>query len=1512
VAVKKVNDVIRLHPLVDKKKVVIMEASIRDALRLDDAEDVECLPNEEIFAELARMGYEKPSTKLTFYKAFFSSQWKKQVGDLSTQKVFANMRRVGKGFFEVDTPLFEGMLVAQEVAEGADEVHDEGVPADGIIAEGVVSAADDVVPTVDVGISMSLLQELMDTCTALTRRVEHLELEMIPQALEITKLKQRVKKLEKRNKLKVLKLWRLKRVGSSQRIDTSDDTVMDDVSKQGGIIENIDADEDVVLEDAKDVAVDAKDGQDADPAELQEVLDIVTTTKIITKVVTAASTTITAVDVLIPAATTAAAPIHTAAPSRRTKEVVIRDPEESTTTSSTIIHSEAKYKGKGKGILVEEPKPLKKQAQIKQYEQYARELEAELNKTIDWDENVAGFKMDYFNGMSYDDIRPIFEKHLDSNVAFLQKTKEQIDEEDSRALKRLNESQEEKEAKKQKLEEEVEELKRHLQIVPNEEDDVYTEATPLTRKVPVVDYEIYNQNNKPYYKIKRADGSHQLYLSLLRNFDREDLEALWKKSKKCSWSSKSQELEAVGILWCADHYIYNNTVDLLVERRYPLTGFTLNQMLNNVRLEVEEESKVSLELLRIYTLPFDLNNSMNKSWMRTSRTKKQYINGVEAFIKEKDEQATTAQIPVNATTKFVDDMDFDMDFGPEVPIDGPSTVEMKKNVCESLVGTLLNVPGKTKDGMNARLDLEEFGIKPELYARQEEDKTTLPPAGDVQNRNRPEGCIAEETIAEETIEVFSEYHKTMKTIGIPRNKYVTNENEDGKPLRYKQVLKTKNLGTGIALLENEHSKSFAKWLREEVERELAISKDSVSETAKKLKIYSLRSASGIRASDYSLWEVIKNGNKILKKNVGTVEQTYEPTTTEEKLDIRNEMKARGTLLMAPPNKDQLKFHSYQDAKLLMEAIEKRYGGNKESKKVTAAKYVLVLLVESSAVMPKITTAGYVNPTIYVSCVKQFWATTKVKKVNGQDHIQALVDKQKVIITEDNIRSDLRFDDVEDMGDTPIETQQTPIAEHPSSFKPQRKQKPRRKQRNEAEVSHDESQDEEHVPTPSSDPLPNASKQGRIIEEINQNAEITLDDETQGRTNDDDMFGVDDLADEEVIMDTTTGEHVEQIIKDDEKEVITAELVITAVEVITTTNVKVGAAPTTDVVVQDQENSTTIPTAATIVTTAVTTPRAKGIVFHEQKQAQIPTVSSSKDKGKAKMIETEVPIKRKDQMKIDEELLAIRLQAREKEEFSEVQKARLLVELIEKRKKHFASLRAQKKRNKPPTKAQMKSQMSIYLKHMGGYKKSHLKGMSFDEIKKLFDREMRKVDDFIAMDLEVQESNTKRTTEHLESDISKKQKVDENVEPVIDVIEELKKCMEIVPDDGDESIIYYLMVEKVYPLTRNTLHQLWSDVRLHVNYDAEMDYDLLRFIRKQLMEGYTLIKRFLMMLKINAIQVRVTAVQVKIVLLMIFKENIPSVQVNAAGVKVTTASIKLLQLEEKLKLLRILQLKICME
>nr|GEX07803.1 hypothetical protein [Tanacetum cinerariifolium] len=653
VAVKMVNDVMRLQALVDKKKVVITEASTRDALRLDDAEGIECLPNEEIFTELARMGYEKPSTKLTFYKAFFSSQWmflihtilqcmsanrtswnefslsmayaviylstgrkfnfskyifdslvrnvdsptkfymyprfrqliiRKQVGNLSshstkytsptlTQKVFANMRRVGKGFSGVDTPLFEGMLVAQEVGEDADEVHVKDVNVVGVAAEGVVSDADDVVPTADEEPSFYPIHHLLyhhnylKIYLSLPKRVGHLELDKIAQALEITKMKQRVKKMERRNKLKVLKLRRLKRVGSAQRIDTSDDNFIDDVSKQGEIIANIDVDEDVVLEDAKDVAVE--------------------------------NTTITAADVPIPAATTVAALILTAAPSKRRKGVVIRDPEE-TTTTSTIIHSEAKSKYKGKGILVEEPKPLKKQAQIEQDEKYARELEAELNKNIDWDKvidhvqrkqkgnkamkryqalqrkpqteaqarknmmiylrNVAGFKMDYFKGMTYDDIRLIFEKHFDSNVAFLQKNKEQMD----------------------------------LEALWSLVKERFATAKP------------------------KNFSDDFLLITLGAMFEKPDIHAkIWKNQRSVHGQAKVKSwklLESCGVQIIT---FTTTQLILLVERRYPLTRFTLDQMLNNVRLEVEEESEVSLELLSYgVDVAMDFKKNMIKKMSR--------------------------------------------------------------------------------------------------------------------------------------------------------------------------------------------------------------------------------------------------------------------------------------------------------------------------------------------------------------------------------------------------------------------------------------------------------------------------------------------------------------------------------------------------------------------------------------------------------------------------------------------------------------------------------------------------------------------------------------------------------------------------------------------------------------------------------------------------------------------------------------------------------------------------------
>nr|GEW25670.1 ribonuclease H-like domain-containing protein [Tanacetum cinerariifolium] len=339
VSVKTVNDVQRLQALVYKKKVIITEATIRDALRLNDAQGINSLPNEEIFTELARMGYEKPSTKLTFYKAFFSSQWKflihtilqcmsakrtlvrnvdsstkfymypqflqlmirVQVCDLSshstkysspalTQKVFANMRRVGKGCSGVETPLFEGMIVEQQVGEGALDVNVEDVPAAGVADEGAASVAYDDVPAV-------IDEPSIPSPTPPTQPPPPSQDQ--PYSTSIT--------------------------SSSTTITSTTTTTF-----TGRIIADMDADVDVTLKDvadiAKEVVVDAEieetvdvqgrqaesqeqiyqidlehadkvlsmQDDEVDLVELQEVVEVVTTVKLITEVVTAASATITA------------------------------------------------------------------------------------------------------------------------------------------------------------------------------------------------------------------------------------------------------------------------------------------------------------------------------------------------------------------------------------------------------------------------------------------------------------------------------------------------------------------------------------------------------------------------------------------------------------------------------------------------------------------------------------------------------------------------------------------------------------------------------------------------------------------------------------------------------------------------------------------------------------------------------------------------------------------------------------------------------------------------------------------------------------------------------------------------------------------------------------------------------------------------------------------------------------------------------------------------------------------
>ncbi|GJY19788.1 hypothetical protein Tco_0392354, partial [Tanacetum coccineum] len=146
-------------------------------------------------------------------------------------------------------------------------------------------------------------------------------------------------------------------------------------------------------------------------------------------------------------------------------------------------------------------------------------------------------------------------------------------------------------------------------------------------------------------------------------------------------------------------------------------------------------------------------------------------------------------------------------------------------------------------------------------------------------------------------------------------------------------------------------------------------------------------------------------------------------------------------------------------------------------------------------------------------------------------------------------------------------------------------------------------------------------------------------------------------------------------------------------------------------------------------------------------------------------------------------LAARLQAEKQGELTIEEKSRLFMELMNKRKKHFAKLKAEEQKRKPPTKAQKRNTMSTYLKNMAGYKHNQLKTKSFEDIQMLFDKEMKRVNTFIDMDTELvkgdetrTEGSSKRAGEELESKNLKMQKLDENVEAEVDDDQEEYKDM----------------------------------------------------------------------------------------------------------------------------------------
>ncbi|GKB19707.1 uncharacterized mitochondrial protein-like protein [Tanacetum coccineum] len=537
--VKTVNGEVQLQALVDGKKVIITETSVRRVLKLKDVEGIECLPNADIFEQLALMG---------FVQVFLD----KQVGDMSThnrtydapchtKKIFANMKREGKGFSGKVTPLFQTMMV-----QAQEEVVDENLPTHS--NDPLLSGEDRL-----------KLNELIELCTNLSQRVLDLEKTKTSQAAKITELKKRVKKLEKKGGLRTHKLKRLYKIGRSARVVSSEDEDMAE----------------------KEVDVVEKEISTAEPVTTAG--EVVTTASVEVATISATTTTfdeLTLVQTLIEikaakpkAVTTAATTTIVTRPNAR--GVIVQEPSEFTTTSPSQPSQLPQAKDKGNAKMVEPEKPLMKKDRIMFDKEVAQKLQAQLDVELEeeeklakkreedaniaeWDrvqelmdkrkkhfarlraeeqrrkpptkaqkrnqmctylKNMAEFTQSQLKNKSFDEVQKAFDKtmgwidsfeSMDSEVVKGGKDKAECSKTIAQECsERAGDELEQERIKKQKIDDDQEEaeMKKHMEIVVDEE-EIAVDVITLATKPPInLGWKIIKEGKMGYFQIIRADGS---------------------------------------------------------------------------------------------------------------------------------------------------------------------------------------------------------------------------------------------------------------------------------------------------------------------------------------------------------------------------------------------------------------------------------------------------------------------------------------------------------------------------------------------------------------------------------------------------------------------------------------------------------------------------------------------------------------------------------------------------------------------------------------------------------------------------------------------------------------------------------------------------------------------------------------------------------------------------------------------------------------------------------------------
>ncbi|GKD48697.1 hypothetical protein Tco_1277673 [Tanacetum coccineum] len=398
VKAKNVNGEVQLQALVDGKKIIITESTVRNDLQLEDAKGVDCLPNATIFEQLALMSakttaWNKFSSTMASVIIYLATNHKFNFSKYIFESMVKNLENVSGKFLMYPSGPIEHVVDEAAHKERGDSLVRAATTASNLEAEqdsgggprrqetmgdttaqtrfeSVSKLSNDTLlargNTLQSGEDSLKLNELMDLCTNLQTRVLFLENTKTTQASEIDSLKRMVKRLEKKKR--------------------DEQNLGEDASKQGRI-NAIDADEDITLVNDQDDTdmfdVNTLAGEEVFVAEqsgnvVEEVVDVID----------AAST--------IPA-----------------DKVVIQEPEQGTTTTTptTIIFVPKHPQDKGKGIMIEEPvveqvKPMKRLKQIRLNEELAFKLQAEEEEEEEEQERLSREKAQQIKeaNIAWDDV----------------------------------------------------------------------------------------------------------------------------------------------------------------------------------------------------------------------------------------------------------------------------------------------------------------------------------------------------------------------------------------------------------------------------------------------------------------------------------------------------------------------------------------------------------------------------------------------------------------------------------------------------------------------------------------------------------------------------------------------------------------------------------------------------------------------------------------------------------------------------------------------------------------------------------------------------------------------------------------------------------------------------------------------------------------------------------------------------------------------------------------------------